>query len=284
MRNSRLGSLLLMLGLVVFSSGCVVVEDGTIGLSKSFGKFSLKPLPPDFYMSIPLFREVEVWNIKTQPLERNVEYPSAEGLKIGIKTSILFKPDPVEVISLRTKLGRDWVASVLEPSAIDAIRSVVGKLRVEDVIKNQEKLTEEAKKMLVERLIGRGVQIEAVMITGLRLPEKFNEAIEQKLQSEQRAMQKEFELQQATKDAEIEIARAQGSSKAQEIVRSTLSTEYLHYLWISTLGKNPNVIYVATEANMPAFRALPTSEKKQGSSAGSVVTNAAPKVTVEGDK
>ena len=54
-------------------------------------------------------------------------------------------------------------------------------------------------------------------------------------------------------DAAIEVARARGAAEAQKIVRSTLSGSYLHYLWIKTLNQNPNVIYVATEDNMPIF-------------------------------
>jgi hypothetical protein len=45
-------------------------------------------------------------------------------------------------------------------------------------------------------------------------------------------------------------------------VRATLSDSYLQYLWIKTLNENPNVIYVATEANMPVFRTLGSSAKK----------------------
>ena len=49
--------------------------------------------------------------------------------------------------------------------------------------------------------------------------------------------------------------RARGAAQAQEIVRATLSDSYLQYLWIKTLAENPNVIYVATEANLPIFKA-----------------------------
>jgi len=75
-----------------------------------------------------------------------------------------------------------------------------------------------------------------------------------KLTAEQRVQQKQFELEQAVKDAEIEVARARGAAQSQEIVRSTLSDAYLQYLWIKTLSDNPNVIYVATEANLPLFK------------------------------
>ena len=43
---------------------------------------------------------------------------------------------------------------------------------------------------------------------------------------------------------------------AQAIIRETLSDSYLQYLWIQTLNENPNVIYVATEANLPIFKGV----------------------------
>ena len=96
----------------------------------------------------------------------------------------------------------------------------------------------------------------------MKLPQRFRESIEAKLTAEQKVQQKQFELQQARKEAEIEIARAEGAGQAQEIVRSTLSDSYLQYLWIKTLNENPNVIYVATEANMPIFRTTQGGGKK----------------------
>ncbi len=93
-----------------------------------------------------------------------------------------------------------------------------------------------------------------MLLRDVQLPPRFKESIEAKLTAEQKAEQKRFELDQAKKDAEIEVARARGAAEAQRIIRETLSPAYLHYLWIRTLNENPNVIYVATEANMPIFK------------------------------
>mgnify|MGYP006959983810 CR=1 FL=1 len=49
---------------------------------------------------------------------------------------------------------------------------------------------------------------------------------------------------------------AQGPAAGAPILRSTLSASYLHYLWIKTLNENPNVIYVASEANTPIFKSV----------------------------
>lgn len=243
-------------------SGCVVVDDGTVGISKSFGNINDEELTPGIYPSIPVIREIEVWNIKTQRRSLNLDIPSAEGLIVKLQSTVLFRPS--ETVRLRKEVGPDFVQTVLDSTLINTFREVIGKQKVEEVITNQANLTGLAETSLREQLTKRGITIENLMITGLELPTTFKDAIERKLEQEQKALQKSFELDQARKDAQIEVARARGAAEAQEIVRSTLSSEYLQYLWISTLNQNPNVIYVATEANMPLFRTTADPEPSKG--------------------
>ena len=66
----RLGRIVVLCVMVAFTTGCVVVEDGTIGVSKSFGNIDDSPLVPGVHANVPLVREVEVWNVKTQRLSR----------------------------------------------------------------------------------------------------------------------------------------------------------------------------------------------------------------------
>ena len=146
--------------------------------------------------------------------------------------------------------------TLIVPYFRNAVRDVVSGYQVKNIYSEQgrKEIANRVKKYLEENLQPRGVKIVDVLLRDVQLPAKFKESIENKLTAEQKAEQKRFELQQAKRDAEIEIARAEGAAQAQEIVRSTLSDSYLQYLWIKTLNENPNVIYVATEANMPLFK------------------------------
>jgi regulator of protease activity HflC (stomatin/prohibitin superfamily) len=255
LRHSFPGRILLisvLAFLTFFSSACRVVQDGEAGLSKSFGKIADEVLLPGAYFFVPAAREIEIWDIKTQKKILQPQIPDQDGLMLRLEAAVLFRAD--DVVHLRRKVGPRYYESLLMPVVTDSFREVVGSSRVEDIIKSPEKLRLEALRLLKEKVEGRGIIIEQLLVTDLGLPEKFKDAIERKLESQQLALQKEFELKQATIDADIEVARAKGAAQAQEIVRSTLSAEYLQYLWISTLNKNPNVIYVATEANMPVFR------------------------------
>jgi predicted aminopeptidase len=73
----------------------------------------------------------------------------------------------------------------------------------------------------------------------------------------QEAMAKE---ESAKHLAQAEVSRAEGVAKANTIIGESLKGNevYLHYLWINNLGeigKDHQVIYVPTEANLPLLEA-----------------------------
>ncbi len=69
-------------------------------------------------------------------------------------------------------------------------------------------------------------------------------------------IQKEFELIKAKKDAEIEVARAQGVAQSNKIIAASIDHNFLNYLWIQGLQSNDKqVVYVPTEANLPIMEA-----------------------------
>ena len=65
-------------------------------------------------------------------------------------------------------------------------------------------------------------------------------------------------------EMEAEIIRAKGAAQANAIIDSSLTEQYLRYMWILGLQDgNSEVIYIPTEANLPileATRKLPTSK------------------------
>jgi prohibitin 1 len=253
-RSTRLA--VVTLAVALFGTGCTVIEDGEVGVSKSFGAINDIPVGQGVVIQVPVVRTVETWNVKLQELKETAQVPSSEGLIVGLDTSLLFKVDPVQAPSIRKTIGVNYVERLIRPYFRSALRDTVSGYPVKTVYTEtgRKEIAQKIKASLVESLKDRGVVIVDVLLRDVKLPTRFKESIEMKLTAEQRVQQKEFELQQAVKDAEIEVARARGAAEAQKIVRSTLSDSYLQYLWIKTLNENPNVIYVATEANLPLFK------------------------------
>ncbi len=237
-------------------SGCVVIEDGEVGVSKSFGSISDEPVLQGVALQFPVVRTVTPWNIKLQEIKETAQVPSSEGLIIGLDTSLLYKVIGDQAPTIRKKVGRNYREILVIPYMRNAVRDVVSGYPVKQIYTEtgRKEIAGKIRGFLETNLEPNGIQVVDVLLRDIKLPQRFRESIEAKLTAEQQVQQKFFMLEQAKKDAEIEVARAKGAAQAQEIVRSTLSGSYLQYLWIKTLNENPNVIYVATEANLPIFK------------------------------
>jgi regulator of protease activity HflC (stomatin/prohibitin superfamily) len=245
-----------LMAALLLVSGCVVIEDGQVGVSKSFGSINNQPVGQGIALQFPVVRTVETWNTKLQELKETAQVPSSEGLIVGLDTSLLFRVLPDEAPEIRKTVGWNYVDVLVIPYFRNAVRDVVSGYPVKNIYSEsgRKEIAGKIKGFLKANLEERGIRVEDVLLRDVKLPQRFRESIEAKLTAEQQVQQKQFMLQQAKKDAEIEVARAKGAAEAQEIVRSTLSDSYLQYLWIKTLSTNPNVIYVATEANLPIFK------------------------------
>lgn len=248
---------ILAVGLLA-ASACTVIEDGEVGVAKSFGSIDNEPVPRGVALVFPVVREVEVWNVKLQEIKEQAQVPSSEGLIVGLDTSMLFSVEADEAPTIRKTIGADFKSVLLIPYFRNAVRDVVSGYQVKNIYSEEgrKQIAARVKESLSASLGAQGITVVDILLRDVQLPTKFKQSIEAKLTAEQKAEQKRFELEQAKRDAEIEIARAEGAAKAQEIVRSTLSDSYLQYLWIKTLNENPNVIYVATESNLPLFKGV----------------------------
>jgi prohibitin 1 len=244
--------------LALFSTSCVVIDDGEVGVIKRFGKIADEPVGSGLTLVAPVIREIEVWNTKLQEVKEAASVPSSEGLIVLLEVSLLYRVQPDAAPNIRKTIGRYYGESLVIPYFRSSMRDTVAAFPVKSIYSNQgrSEIAAQIEKDLQASLGEKGITIEKVLLRDVKLPQRFKESIEAKLTAEQRVQQKEFELEQARKDAEIEVARARGAAEAQKIINTTLSTGYLQYLWIQTLNQNPNVIYVATEANMPIYKGV----------------------------
>ncbi len=245
--------------LCVLLAGCArVVESGEAGVKFDFGKIGENPLDTGWHFFFPGITQIERWDIKTQEIKETAAVPSSEGLISTLDVSVLYNVPRDRVVLVRKTIGLFYVSTVVEPYIREAIRNVVSGYEVKALFseKGRHEIGQRILEFLREKLEPRGVIIQDVLLRDVRLPPVFSQSIEIKLRTEQEALQKEFELQKAKMDAEIEVARAQGVAKANQIIAGSVTESYLKYRWIEGLQKNVSqVVYVPTEANLPVLEA-----------------------------
>lgn len=243
---------------LIILSGCMphIIDDGEVGVVKSWGEIKLQELDRGFTLGFPFFRHISTESVRLVELTETFAVPTRDGMIVDMDATLLANRKPDQVAEQAIKIhGNPWNTVVL-PQFRSAIRESVATYPIEQVYQGEGRLqialrTADKLRFVLEP---HGFVVDSVLLRDVRLPDAFKDAVSAKLTAEQQVQQKSFELEKAEKDAEIEVARATGAMQAQQIIQSTLTENYLRYLWISTLNSNPNVIYVATEANLPIFK------------------------------
>ncbi len=256
----RPGFGLLGITALLFVSGCgmAVVEDGEVGVKADFGHIADQALGSGWHWYAPMVSWIETWNVKTQELKETASVPSSEGLISQLDVSVIYNVPVDKAVIVRKTIGANYRETILEPYTREAIRNIVSGYAVKALFSDEgrKQIGENILAFLKSKLDQRGILVQDVLLRDVRLPPSFAQSIESKLRAEQESLQKEFELTKAKKDAEIEVARAQGVAKSNEIIAASISDPYLRYKWIEVLGKSQGtVIYVPTEANIPITEA-----------------------------
>ena len=265
----------LTLGLLALAaSGCgmTVIEDGQVGVKADFGHIADQALGPGWHWYLPFTSWVETWDIKTQELKETASVPSSEGLISQLDVSVIYNVPSEQAVKIRKTIGSDYRQTILEPYVREAIRNIVSGYAVKALFSDagRKEIGDNILNFLRGKLEQRGILVQDVLLRDVRLPPTFAQSIEQKLRAEQESFQKEFELTKAKKDAEIEVARAQGTAKSNEIIANSITDNYLRYKWIEGLQRNQQtVVYVPTEANLPILEASRWASEGIGKAAGS---------------
>ncbi len=250
--------ILLILGLLLATIR--IVPAGHVGVVDFFGKVSPKPLQSGIRFVNPLARVIN-FSARTQEVKEIMNVPSKEGLNVSLDASILYHVDPPKAPELYKTVGQNYREILLIPQYRASARGVTVSYEAKALYTSEREILAQQMLEYLRNLVGkRGIVVERVLLRAITLPPTVSQAIEQKLKAEQEAERMKFVLQREQLEAERKRVEAAGIRDAQEIINRTLTPQYLQYLWINNLKENPNVIYVATEANLPLFRVA--QEKK----------------------
>ena len=240
--------LIALISVLLMTTGCFrVISTGEVGVKKTLGKIDPKELEDGFHVFIPLVSWIEKFDVKTQEIKETANVPSVEGLIVKLDISTIYKLQSDKVAELRSSVSGDYVTTLIEPYIRSAVRDTVSGYETKSIYaeEGRHEIVVKVKEKLKRDLEPRGIIVEDVLLRDVVLPETVTTAIQKKLGAEQNALQKEFDLQAARKDAEIRVVEANGISEANKIIAHSLTNEYITYRFVQTLGETQNhVIYV----------------------------------------
>lgn len=245
-------AVVVVLVLILIGSKLVrTIPAGHVGVATMFGQVVEKHYDAGFHVVNPLYRWT-LYDIRQKTHKEVSLVPTQDQLQTTLEVSVQYRiiPDQTPKILGETGLAKD----VREVHLVPKLRSVVreqGKSikRAEDFFLNETQETLQV--ILLEQLKiylePKGVEIQAVLIRDISLPEFITRAIEQKKEREQAVEKQKAELQRFKTEQEQQIAAAEAGRRAaeEEAARRRVLAEAQAFeieALNKAIGQNPNYI------------------------------------------
>ena len=235
---------IVMVTFIVLVKSAVNIGYGEAGvLFRTFGGGVVTDEPAlgeGFHIIAP-WNKVYLYNVKQQEVfESQMQVLSSNGLEISLDVSVLYQPQSDKLGLLHQTKGSNYLDIVIVPVA----RSVVGRYTPEQLYSTKRDAIEsEIYDELKKGVEAQYVQINDVLVRDVTLPNTIKQAIERKLSQEQMALEYEFKLESARKEAEKVRIDAKGKADANRILNSSLTTNILKDEGIEAtikLAESPN--------------------------------------------
>jgi regulator of protease activity HflC (stomatin/prohibitin superfamily) len=212
------------------------------------------------------------YDIRLQQVPYEFSVISGDGLQLLIRVSVRCRPLRQRLAFLQKDIGPDYVQKIVIPQTQLALRTVAGSYSAEKLYSTSRGILEEAMDKTIERLTGKYILIDQILITGVYIPDALKRAIEAKLTEQQNVLQYDYVLGVAKKEAERKRIEAEGIRDFQRIVTPGISPNFLRWKGIEAtldLSKSANakVIVIGAQNGLPLIldtsSALPSASPSQ---------------------
>jgi len=246
----------LLIGVLVLCSSCAVIRPGEAGVKQTLGKFSNKVLTSGTVFYNPLVSKIIRESTQTNNIKLVLSLPSKEGLSVNSEISILYRLEKNKIASVIENLGQEY-ESIITSVFRSASSDICAKFYAKDMHSGMRAQIEKEIKLKMEGNLKKqadGIELIAVLMKRIQLPNGLANSIERKLQAEQDAMRMKFVLQQAKLEADRKVIDAEGERDAQKILSEGLTEEIIKIRSIEAfnrLSESPNSKIIITNGKTP---------------------------------
>ncbi|NQY07289.1 MAG: prohibitin family protein [Flavobacteriaceae bacterium] len=251
---------LAVLLLILIIKTAVTIDAGKSGvLYKRFGGGvdTSKTYGEGFHIVAP-WNDMIIYEVRQQSISDDMQVLSVNGLEVSVSGTVWFEPEKSKLPLLHKEKGENYIQNILAPAISSAARKVVGRYTPEQLYSSkrdviQKEIFEETQKEVADQYI----VIKRVLVNDVELPPTIKTAIERKLKQEQEALEYEFRLAKAKKEAERQRIDAEGKAAANQILSASLTDKILQEKGIEATLKlsesqNSKVIVIGSgDSGMP---------------------------------
>lgn len=218
---------------VLIAAGCMTESIGAGEQGVKYSYFSGTDLDDSYGEGFHVFfpwEQIIDYDVRVNNADEEIEVLSSNGLTIGMDVSVRYRPENGQLPQLHTTYGQGYYDRLVRPTLRSVSREVVGQFTPEELYSTRRAELQEQIELQMEQAVeNEYVEIEAVLIRDIELPEQIRRAIENKLEEQELIEQTRLSVQRAEQEAERKRAEAQGDADRARIIAESLSPQFLQF-------------------------------------------------------
>ena len=219
-------------------TACATVGPGQVGVLWTAGSGTQKESYAEgSHLKWP-WNKVAVYDLRSQSHDEELTVIAVNGLAITLDASIRYHIVPADVVALEQEIGPAYYDVILEPVLRSEARRVIGRYTPEEIYSTKRDVIErETREGVQSKIAGKHIQLEAILIRNVELPEAIRVAIAKKLEAEQEVLKMKYVLEEAKLAAEQHAIEAKGIADYNHIVSRSITPAILDFEKIRALEK-----------------------------------------------
>lgn len=221
---------ILVLLLIFGSKMFYIVRPGERGIvfKQISGKFDKENVRSTGLNVIAPWNKFYKYNVKEQQREETMDVLDKNGLSVSVDITVRFNPLYDRIGYLHEVFGVEYINTLIIPEVRSSVRQVMGRYTAEEIYSTKRN---EVEGTIIEEtanvLRDNNIDMRALLIRSINLPQDIKAAIELKLTREQEALAMTYVNEREKLEADRKLIEAQGIANYNRTVSASLTSNIL---------------------------------------------------------
>jgi regulator of protease activity HflC (stomatin/prohibitin superfamily) len=240
--------------IVIMFESVVVVDAGHRGVVLYVGAVENRVLGEGLHFVIPFVEQVVPMEVRTLKFQADASAASNDLQEVATTIALNYHIDPNQTNVIYQTLGADYADRLIAPTIQEAVKANVAKFNAEELITRRADAKAAIDHSIYNTLYPRGIITETVFITDFSFSQAFATQVESKVVAFQKYLTEQNNLKavqvianqtvvQANASARANVARANGESKAIELITTQLRQNPQYLQWLAVNHWNGQLPY-----------------------------------------
>ncbi len=256
---------------VIAAASVQIVDAGNRGVLLHWNAVdvTVPPLEEGLHFVVPFQDQVVNMEVRTLLFVKGTSSASQDLQTVTTEVTVNYAPDPNTVNTLYKEVGLNYQNRIIAPAVEEVVKQVTANYNAEELITKRPLVKSDIETEITKRLNVFNINTQVISITDFQFSSLFSQAIESKVEAEQKALKAENDLKrievearqaeaQAQGIAKANIAQAQGEAEAIRVINEALSNNPEYLEWLKTQAWDGKLPLVVGQGGTP-FIQIPTN-------------------------